>query len=219
MATVLEKLLPEKSSTIRTMTRWATQRLRSVSAYGSTPDDIVEGTVMKRLFMKQGTALQKATEDACSALTKQFGDISLPPQPDGVVVHTIDKGDTIKKGTPVTQTQRPNKAATQLYTLIQRENRAMGNAAVKAFESLFTITPDPVAGTISLPIHLNTPTEDKDKKTVYATVRQDVIQSADPLATLTGAAAVLVYTVAVAYDNLWTILSKENMKKVYGFTD
>lgn len=215
MAAVLEKLLPEKSSTIRTMVRWATQRLRGVAAYGSGPDDIVEGAVMKRLFMKQGAALHKATEDACSSLTKQFGDVALPAHPDGVVVHTADKADVAKQGEPVKQTPRPNKAATQLYTMIQRENRAMGNAAIKAFEALFTITPEPVPGSISLPITLNAP----EVKQVYATIRQNVIQSADPLATLTDAAAVLVYTIAVAYDNLWMILSKENMKKVYGFSD
>ena len=99
--------------------------------------------------------------------------------------------------------------------MIQRENRAMGNAAVKAFEALFTITPEPVPGSISLPITMNTP----EVKKVYATIRPTVIKSANPVTMLTEVSAVLVYTIAVAYDNLWEILSKENMKKVYGFTE
>jgi hypothetical protein len=213
MATLLEKLLADKSPTIRTMVTWATRRLRRVAAYGAGSDEVVEGAVMKRLFMKQGAALYKATEEACSSLTKQFGTATLPAYPEGIVVHSTDNRPPAKQGEPVKKTERPNKAATQLYTMIQRENRAMGNAAVKAFETLFIITPEPVPGSISLPISINTP---EDKK-VYATIRQNVIKSANPITMLTEVSAVLVYTIAVAYDNLWEILSKENMKKVYGF--
>lgn len=209
MAALMETLLPSKSSTIRTMVRWAKMRLQNASTYGS-PGDIAEGAILKHLFMKQGTALQQATETACSSLAKQFGQNAPPSNPDGVVVHTADKTGSIKRGDPIKNTSKP---ASRLYTMIQRENRAMADVAIKTFETLFTITPSPVPGTISLPITIHTP----ETKNVFATVRPDVIQGEDPVATLTGTAAVLVYTVGVAYDNLWTILSKENMKQIYGF--
>lgn len=209
MATLMETLLPTKSSTIRTMVRWAKMRLQNATAYGS-PGDIAEGAVLKHLFMKQGTALQQSTESACSSLIKQFGQNSPPSTPDGVVVHTADKTGSIKRGDPIKNASKP---ASRLYTMIQRENRAMADVAIKTFETLFTITPSPVPGTISLPITIHTP----ETKNVFATVRPDVIQGEDPVATLTGTAAVLVYTVGVSYDNLWTILSKENMKQIYGF--
>jgi translation initiation factor 2 beta subunit (eIF-2beta)/eIF-5 len=208
MATLLEQLLPNKSSTIRTLIHWAKNRLKTVTAYGMHPDGITEGAILKRLFMKQGEALKTATLKACTYL----GEISLPSQPQGVVVHTQTQGDTIKRGMPV---QNPNKAAEKLYAYIQRENRAMGNAAIKVFETLFEILPSPNPGSINLPITINTP----EQKEVYATIRSNVLQSKDPLTMLAESAAILVYTIAVAYDNLWTILSKENMKKVYGLRD
>jgi len=224
MASLLES---EKhvSSVMSTMIRWARMRLRSAIAYGSKEDEIVEGATMRQLFMKQGDALHKATETACSVFTKQFGQVTFQPEPNGVVVHTSDKGEGVTRGTPVKTPSRPNAGAKRLYSQVQRENRAVAAVAAKTFESLFTVTIPPTPpppGTINIPVDMNikdtSSVSSPGVKTqkVYVTLHPEIVNSADPVATLSNAAAVLAYTIAVAYDNLWTILSKENMKEVYG---
>lgn len=201
-------------SIAKNMIQWARLRLQRAigNSIGTTPTS--PDAVVRTQFLKQGESLRKATENAC----KLLGGLTVPVAKDGFVVST--SSDTL--GQPVDSTSE-NRAASVLYSKTQAIHRDLIAEANKAFDTVFTITNEPIPGSFNIPLSDDnkTTTESRieaktDTKVTYLVIRPDVITAASPIEKIATSLASLVYSVAKAYDSLVTLIETQNIRKVYG---